>query len=81
MSGAVFADAGSLWDADSDLVNLVEDNGGRIDSNDLAIRASVGAGIRWRSPFGPIRADFAYPVVKEDSDKTQLFRLSGGTRF
>ena len=81
LSGAVFADAGSLWDADSDLVNLVENNGGRIDSNDLAIRASVGAGVRWRSPFGPIRADFAYPLVKEDSDKTQLFRLSGGTRF
>jgi outer membrane protein insertion porin family len=81
LSGAVFADAGSLWDADSDLVNLVENNGGRIDSNDLALRASVGAGIRWNSPFGPLRADFAYPIVKEDADKTQVFRLSGGTRF
>ncbi|MBN9670757.1 outer membrane protein assembly factor BamA [Roseibium aggregatum] len=81
LSGAVFADAGSLWDADSDLVNLVENNGGVIDSNDFALRASVGAGIRWQSPFGPIRADFAYPLVKEDSDQTQIFRLSGGTRF
>ncbi len=81
LSGAVFADAGSLWDADSDLVNLVQNNGGQIDSNDFAIRASVGAGIRWKSPFGPLRADFAYPLVKEDADKTQLFRLSGGTRF
>ncbi|MEO9774623.1 outer membrane protein assembly factor BamA [Roseibium sp.] len=81
LSGAVFADAGSLWDADSDLVSLVENNGGRIDSNDLSVRASVGAGIRWDSPFGPLRADFAYPIVKEDADKTQVFRLSGGTRF
>ncbi|MBG6158546.1 MAG: outer membrane protein assembly factor BamA [Roseibium album] len=81
LSGAVFADAGSLWNADSDLVGLVENNGGTIDSDDFSVRASVGAGIRWRSPFGPIRADFAYPLVKEDSDKTQLFRLSGGTRF
>ncbi|TYC58615.1 outer membrane protein assembly factor BamA [Rhodobacterales bacterium] len=81
LSGAVFADAGSLWDADSDLVGLVEDNGGRIDSNDFNVRASVGAGIRWQSPFGPLRADFAYPVVKDDADKTQIFRLSGGTRF
>ncbi len=81
LSGAVFADAGSLWDADSNLVDLVEDNGGKIDSDDFAIRASVGAGIRWNSPFGPLRADFAYPLVKEDSDKTQIFRLSGGTRF
>jgi outer membrane protein insertion porin family len=81
LSGAVFADAGSLWDADSDLVSLVEKNGGRIDSNDLSLRASVGAGIRWNSPFGPLRADFAYPIMKEDEDKTQVFRLSGGTRF
>jgi len=81
LSGAVFADAGSLWDADSDLVNLVENNGGRVDSNDLNVRASVGAGIRWNSPFGPLRADFAYPLVKDDADKTQVFRLSGGTRF
>jgi len=81
LSGAVFADAGSLWDADSGLVNLVENNGGRIDSDDFNVRASVGAGIRWNSPFGPLRADFAYPLVKDDADKTQVFRLSGGTRF
>ncbi|WP_305987410.1 outer membrane protein assembly factor BamA [Roseibium sp. MMSF_3544] len=81
LGAAVFADAGSLWDADSDLVNLVENNGGSIDSNEFSVRASVGAGIRWQSPFGPIRADVAYPIVKDDSDKTQIFRLSGGTRF
>ncbi|WP_425280916.1 outer membrane protein assembly factor BamA [Roseibium denhamense] len=81
LSGAVFADAGSLWDADSDLVNLVEGGTSTVESNDLAIRASVGAGIRWQSPFGPLRADFAYPLAKEDADKTQVFRLSGGTRF
>ncbi|MEP3303503.1 MAG: outer membrane protein assembly factor BamA, partial [Roseibium sp.] len=79
LSGAVFADAGSLWDADSDLINAVGSNG--VVSNDFELRASVGAGIRWNSPFGPLRADFAWPVVKDDADKTQLFRLSGGTRF
>ena len=79
LSGAVFADAGSVWDADSDLVNIVGAN--NVASNDLALRASVGAGIRWDSPFGPLRADFAVPLMKEDVDKTQVFRLSGGTRF
>ncbi|MBO6892987.1 MAG: outer membrane protein assembly factor BamA [Roseibium sp.] len=81
LSGAVFADAGSLWDADSDLVSLVNNGGGRIESNNFNVRASVGAGIRWNSPFGPLRADFAYPLVKDDADKTQVFRLTGGTRF
>ncbi|WP_153768932.1 outer membrane protein assembly factor BamA [Labrenzia sp. CE80] len=79
LSGAVFADAGSLWDADSDLINAVGSNG--VVSNDFELRASVGAGIRWNSPFGPLRADFAWPIVKDDADKTQVFRLSGGTRF
>ncbi|WP_417669011.1 outer membrane protein assembly factor BamA [Roseibium sp.] len=79
LSGAVFADAGSVWDADSDLINVVGAN--NVASNDFALRASVGAGVRWNSPFGPIRADFAWALMKEDADKTQVFRLSGGTRF
>ncbi|MBD8875782.1 outer membrane protein assembly factor BamA [Roseibium polysiphoniae] len=79
LSGAVFADAGSVWDADSDLINAVGSNG--VVSNDFELRASIGAGIRWNSPFGPLRADFAWPIVKDDADKTQVFRLSGGTRF
>ncbi len=81
LSGALFADAGSLWDADSGLVNLVNANGSSVRSNDFDLRASAGMGIRWRSPFGPIKADFAWPFMKENADRTQMFRLSGGTRF
>jgi len=81
LSGAVFADAGTLWDADGDLVEIVENGGNKVNSNDFDIRASVGAGIRWQSPFGPLRVDFAWPVMKNDNDETQVFRLSGGTRF
>lgn len=80
LTGAVFADAGSLWSADDDLV-AVNGGSGSVVSNDFDLRTSVGAGLRWRSPFGPLRMDFAYPVVKNDADKTQVFRLSGGTRF
>jgi len=81
LSGAVFADAGSLWDADTDLVNIVNSGSGNVVSNDFDIRSSVGFGVRWQSPFGPLRADFAWPVTKQDEDRTQLFRLGGGTRF
>lgn len=81
LSGAVFADAGTVWDVDNDLAKEVRKSGSTILSNDFALRASVGAGIRWDSPFGPLRADFAWPVMKEDEDKVQVFRLSGGTRF
>ena len=80
LSGAVFADAGSLWGVDPDIVRR---NGGSstIESNDFDLRASGGLGLLWDSPFGPIRADFAVPFVKNDADKTQVFRLSGGTQF
>ena len=29
-----------------------------------AFRASVGAGMIWESPFGPLRVDVAYPLLQ-----------------
>jgi outer membrane protein insertion porin family len=46
-----------------------------------AMRASVGASIIWDSPFGPLRFDFAYPVMKQSYDRTQFFAFGGGTKF
>ncbi|MEM9222368.1 MAG: outer membrane protein assembly factor BamA [Pseudomonadota bacterium] len=82
LSGAVFADAGSLWGVDPDIA--ARNNVGGINtiaSDDFNLRASGGVGILWKSPFGPIRADFAVPFIENDVDKTQVFRLSGGTQF
>ena len=45
------------------------------------IRTSVGAGIVWESPFGPLRFDYAIPLTKESYDIVQEFRFGGGTRF
>ncbi|WP_210199963.1 outer membrane protein assembly factor BamA [Pleomorphomonas diazotrophica] len=70
--GSLFADAGTLWSTDAPTAGT---------DNSLALRASVGAGLMWQSPFGLLRADFAYPVMKEDTDRTQVFRFSGGTKF
>ncbi len=78
LSGAVFADAGSLWGIDGDLSDVIGDT---VQSEDFDLRASVGIGVLWQSPFGPLRADFAWPVLKNDVDETQLFKLSGGTSF
>ncbi|MNU30387.1 Outer membrane protein assembly factor BamA precursor [compost metagenome] len=75
---AFFADAGTVWKADA---GRVRRSGASVISDDAAIRASVGTGIMWNSPFGLLRADFAVPVIKEDGDRTQIFSLSGGTRF
>ncbi len=80
LSGAVFADAGSLWGVDPDIVAR-NGGSGTIRGDDFAMRASGGLGVLWQSPFGPIRADFALPLIEEEQDETQLFRLSGGTTF
>jgi outer membrane protein insertion porin family len=44
-------------------------------------RASAGASIIWDSPFGPLRFDIAYPFLKQNGDRTQLFSFGGGTKF
>jgi outer membrane protein insertion porin family len=46
-----------------------------------APRVSAGASIIWDSPFGPLRFDFAYPILKQPYDKLQWFQFGGGARF
>ena len=46
-----------------------------------AIRASVGVGLIWNSPFGPLRFDYSIPLMKQGYDRVQAFRFGGGTKF
>jgi outer membrane protein insertion porin family len=54
---------------------------GMIYADSAAVRASIGASLIWASPFGPLRFDFAYPVLKQYYDRTQWFQFGGGTKF
>ncbi|MBR1240926.1 outer membrane protein assembly factor BamA [Bradyrhizobium sp. AUGA SZCCT0274] len=45
------------------------------------VRSSVGVGLIWASPFGPLRFDYAVPITKGKNDRTQEFRFGGGTSF
>jgi outer membrane protein insertion porin family len=45
------------------------------------VRASVGASLIWDSPFGPLRFDFALPLLKSPYDRTQWFAFGGGAKF
>jgi len=81
LRGAVFADAGSLWDyrgptswnVTGETLQPAPDSG--------AIRASVGVGLIWNSPFGPLRFDYSFPLAKQGYDRIQQFRFGGGTKF
>lgn len=72
IKGHAFTDVGSLSNVDETGANLVEQD---------SLRAAAGVGLSWRSPFGPIRVDLTAPIMKEDFDKTELFRFDFGTRF
>ena len=45
------------------------------------VRTSVGVGLIWASPFGPLRFDYAIPLTKGQFDRVQQFKFGGGTSF
>ncbi|NOJ49513.1 outer membrane protein assembly factor BamA [Bradyrhizobium archetypum] len=49
--------------------------------NGNVVRTSVGVGIIWASPFGPLRFDYAVPLTKGQFDRVQEFKFGGGTSF
>ena len=76
LRGAAFADAATVFGND-----VVRIDGENIVGTDMEWRASVGAGILWASPFGPLRVNYAVPVLKEDGDLEQNFSFGISTRF
>ena len=44
-------------------------------------RVSVGIGVNWVSPFGPLRLDLARALIKQKGDDTKLFQFNVGTQF
>jgi outer membrane protein insertion porin family len=45
------------------------------------LRTSVGVGISWISPVGPLRLAFAKPISKFEGDKIQTLQFQIGTSF
>jgi len=97
LRGAVFFDSGSVWDykgetsnpATGEINGVINGTGGPFFcgncamqfADTAAVRASVGASLIWDSPFGPLRFDFAYPLLKQSYDRLQWFQFGGGARF
>ncbi|MPZ10455.1 MAG: outer membrane protein assembly factor BamA [Kiloniellaceae bacterium] len=72
--GRLFTDIGAAWGIDDNSIPITLD-----DSS--APRVTVGTGISWDSPFGPVVIDLGLAVVKEDFDETEIFSFSFGTQF
>ncbi|WP_316195427.1 MULTISPECIES: outer membrane protein assembly factor BamA [unclassified Bradyrhizobium] len=88
LKGAVYADAGSLWGyqgptswAQTGEVNSAACKCGLQYDDSKVVRTSVGVGLIWASPFGPLRFDYAVPLTKGKYDVVQEFKFGGGTSF
>ncbi|MDU6830886.1 MAG: outer membrane protein assembly factor BamA [Bradyrhizobium sp.] len=88
LKGSVYADAGSLWGyqgptswAATGEVNTAACKCAMQYDDSKVVRSSVGVGLIWASPFGPLRFDYAVPLSKGKYDVVQEFRFGGGTSF
>ncbi len=66
----MFADAANIWGVDYD--SSLDKNG---------IRSSIGVGLDWLTPVGPLTFSFAQPITKETTDIEETFRFNIGTSF
>ncbi|MCW2282857.1 outer membrane protein insertion porin family [Rhodoblastus acidophilus] len=53
----------------------------QVGGDTTALRSSVGVGLIWASPMGPIRFNYAFATSKNQWDVLQQFSFSGGTTF
>jgi outer membrane protein insertion porin family len=63
-----YLDAGSVWGANDSL-------------SSQPLRASIGAGISWLSPVGPLKLSVGQAIRKEANDTTQRVQFQIGTGF
>ena len=68
-----FIDTANVWGVDYD--DVLDD------FYSGSIRSSTGVALDWFSPIGPLNFSLAYPITKDDGDKTETFRFNLGTTF
>lgn len=76
--GGFFVDAGTLFAIDG---SLATSTAGVFVDDGMNWRVSAGALLFVATPFGPLEMSFGFPLIKENLDESELFRLTVGTRF
>jgi outer membrane protein insertion porin family len=66
LKGVVFFDAGKSDDSFGDVIDL---------------RTTAGAGVRWMSPFGPIRIEWGYNIDKKFDESSSKIEFAMGGVF
>jgi outer membrane protein insertion porin family len=76
--GGFFVDAGTLFGND---VKVKEPTKGVLKGAGMDWRVATGASLIWASPFGPLRVDYAIPIMKQDHDIIQNLKFGISTAF
>lgn len=79
---ALFSDFGTVGILDARA--KIDPTTGLPDPNirdDLALRASAGVTVYWKSPMGPLRFDLSQIIKRQSYDRTELFQFRTSTRF
>jgi len=79
--GGLFVDVGSLWGLDRTTFPAINQAPGVTIDDGLQLRAAAGGLLFINSPLGPVEISIGFPVLEEDFDESEIFRLSVGTRF
>jgi outer membrane protein insertion porin family len=73
LRAAVFYDVGKGWEGEEPWDNAFD--------SFTPLQHAVGVGIRWYSPFGPIRVDWGYNLNPIRGQKSNVWDFSMGTMF
>lgn len=78
LKALAFTDVGSLWATGGSASSLASLSPSQQITNSKALRASMGVGLVWNSPFGALQVDYAYPVLTQPGDVTQRLNFTAG---
>ncbi len=67
LKGVLFYDTGNAWGEDENYFS--------------SMRHSVGGGIRWKSPMGPLRFEWGYNLSPKDYEDHSVFEFTIGKAF
>lgn len=71
ITAVVFVDAGNVYNG--------IDGGDPFDP--FSLRTSYGGGVRWTSPFGPLRFEIGFPFKPREDERTSVFEFGIGRPF
>jgi len=71
---STFIDAGGVYSDNESVTGTEQYQQGEL-------RYSIGMGLQWNSPFGPLQLSIAEPINDDSTDRTQRFQFGMGSTF